>query len=42
VLQTDFWTMVESGLVESTMNGIVSDIRQHWDDALSEILGTTK
>jgi hypothetical protein len=29
VLQTDFWTMVESGLVESTMNGIVSDIRQH-------------
>ena len=42
VLQTDFWTTVDSGLVESTMHEIVSDIRQHHDDALSEILGTAK
>ena len=42
VLQTDFWTMVDSGLVESTMNKIFSDIRKHQDDALSEILGTAK
>jgi hypothetical protein len=42
VLQTDFWTMVDSGLVESTMNEVVSDIRRHQDDTLSEILGTLK
>ena len=42
VIQTDFWTTVDSGLVESTMHEIVSDIRQHRDDALSEILGTAK
>jgi hypothetical protein len=27
VLQTDLWTIVDSGLVESNMNEIVSDIR---------------
>jgi hypothetical protein len=34
--------MVDSDLVESAMNEIISDIRQHQDDALSKILGTTK
>jgi hypothetical protein len=34
--------MVDSGLAESAMNEIISDIQQHRDDALSEILGTTK
>jgi hypothetical protein len=42
VLQTNFWTMVDSTEVKSTMNEIVAEVQQHIYVDLSHILDTTK
>ena len=42
MLELNFWTTVNSAEVESAMNDIVAEIRQHRDNALSDILGTIK
>ncbi len=42
VMEMHFWTTVNSAEVESAMNDIVAEIRQHRDNALSDILGTIK
>jgi hypothetical protein len=42
VLEMNFWTTVNSAEVESAMNDIVAEIRQHRYKALSYILGTIK
>ena len=38
----NFWTTVDSAEVESAMNEIVAEIRQHKDNALFKVLGTIK
>jgi hypothetical protein len=42
LLETNFWTAVDANEVEAAMNDIVTEIRQHRDAALSEILGTNQ
>jgi len=39
VLESDYWIDVDSKEVESVMNDIVSEIRKHREDVLSDILG---
>jgi len=39
VLESDYWTDVDSKKVESVMNDVVPEIREHREDVLSNILG---
>jgi hypothetical protein len=41
VPKMNFWMTADSAEVESGMDDIVAEIRQHRDNALSEILGTS-
>jgi hypothetical protein len=41
-MEMNFWTTINSAQVESAMNDIVAEIRQHRDNVLSDILSTIK